>query len=386
VTGATERARVLIPIARPDLGQEELDAVADVVRSGLLGEGQRVATLEERWAERVGVSHAVAMSNGTVALTSILTGLGIGPGDEVITVAHTFVATANAILWAGATPVFVDIEPDTYLIDAKRIGAAITARTKAIMPVHLFGLPADMDMIQAIADRHGLAVVEDACQASGARFRSRAVGSFGHGAFSLGPTSNATAGEGGIVTTNDARLAGWLRAFRNHGLRGGSPAELLGHNRRLSDLAAAIGLVQLGKLGRNIARRQAAARTYDEAFANLPVRTPITPVGRSHVFHRYPVHVGRTRDAVLADLLGEGIGAEAPYPLPVHRQPYIQERGLHADLPVTDAVAAETIALPMFAGLRPDAQQQVGDAVISSVERHAATVAPAPRAAGSASR
>jgi perosamine synthetase len=362
----------MIPISRPDLGQEEIDAVSEVLRSGMLTEGRHVAELEAQWAARVGVHDAVAMSSGSVALTAILTGLGIGPGDEVITVAHTFVATANAILSAGATPVFVDVEPDTYLIDAKRIEAAITPRTKGVMPVHLFGLPADMDMIEAIADRYGLAVVEDACQAPGARFRGRAVGSFGHGAFSLGPTSNLTAGEGGLVTTNDARLAAWLRVFRNHGIRDGSPAEMVGYNLRMTDLAAALARVQLDKLVRNTHRRQAAARAYDEAFAGLAVRTPVTPVGRSHVFYRYPLHVGSIRDAVLADLIADGISAEAPYPLPLHRQPYIQERGLHADLPVTDAVGAETITLPIFAGLRAEEQQHVIESVVRSVERHTA--------------
>ena len=376
----------MIPSARPDLGPEELDAVAEVLRGGLLGEGRRVAELEEQWAARVGVRQAVAVNSGTVALGSILTGLGIGPGDEVITVSHTFVATANAILSAGAIPVFIDIEPDTYLIDAKRIEAAITPRTTAVVPVHLFGLPADMDMIQAIADRHGLVVVEDACQAPGARFRGHAVGSFGHGAFSLGPTSNLTAGEGGLVTTNDAHLAAWIRTYRNHGIRNASPAELLGRNLRLTDLAAAIGLVQLAKLGRNIARRQATARAYDDAFVGLPVRTPISPVGRSHVFDRYVLHIGPARDAVVASLVAEGIAAEAPYPVPVHRQPYIQERGLHADLPITDAVAAETMTLPMFAGLGPDGQQDVIDAVIRAVERHIPVAVPPLRAAGSGTR
>jgi perosamine synthetase len=368
----------MIPIARPDLGQEELDAVADVLRAGMLGEGRRVAELEEQWAARVGVRYAVAVSCGSAALSSILTGLGIGAGDEVITVSFTFVATANAILSAGAIPVFIDIEPDTYLIDAKRIEAAITPRTKAIMPVHLFGLPADMDMIQAIADRYGLVVVEDACQAPGARFRGHAVGRFGHGAFSLGPRSTLTAGEGGLVTTNDSRLATWLRTYRNQGIRNGLPVELLGRNLRLSDLAASISLVQLGKVGRNIARRQAAARTYDEAFRALTVQTPITPVGRSHVFHRYVLHVGPARDAVLGGLVADGIEAGAPYSVPVHRQPYIQERGLYAELPVTDAVASETIALPMFAGLRPDDQQRVIDAVVRAVEKHVDSAA-APR-------
>jgi perosamine synthetase len=246
----------MIPIARPDVGQEEVDAVASVLRSGLIAQGSRVAALEEQWAARVGVRHAVAVSNGTAALMSILAGLGAGPGDEVITVAHTAAATANAILSCGAVPVFVDIEPDTYLIDAKRIEAAITSRTKVVMPVHLFGLTADMDMIQAIADRHGLAVVEDACQAPGARFRGRPAGSFGHGAFSLGAASGLTTGEGGLITTNDDRLASWLRVYRNHGIGSGSAADLLGYNFRLTDLVAAVGLVQLDKLRRNISRRR----------------------------------------------------------------------------------------------------------------------------------
>ena len=175
----------MIPIARPDLGPEELEAVAEVLGSGMLAQGRKVAELEERWAKFIGVRHAVATANGTLALMGIFSGIGLEPGDEVITVSHTFAATANAILYTGATPVFIDIEPDTYLIDAKKIEAAITPRTRAICPVHLFGLVADMDMIRAIADRHGLAVVEDACQAHGATFRGRKAGSFGHGAFSL---------------------------------------------------------------------------------------------------------------------------------------------------------------------------------------------------------
>ena len=361
----------MIPIARPDVGQEEVDAVASVLRSGLIAQGSRVTALEEQWAARVGVRHAVAVSNGTAALMSILAGLGAGPGDEVITVAHTAAATANAILSCGAVPVFVDIEPDTYLIDAKRIEAAITSRTKVVMPVHLFGLTADMDMIQAIADRHGLAVVEDACQAPGARFRGRPAGSFGHGAFSLGAASGLTTGEGGLITTNDDRLASWLRVYRNHGLGSGSAADLLGYNFRLTDLVAAVGLVQLDKLRRNISRRQATARIYDEAFAGLPIRTPITPVGRSHVFHRYVVHLGSRRDIVLAELRAAGINAEVPFPLPLHRQPYIQERGLHAELPITDAIASEALSLPIFPGLPADAQQQVIDVVVAAASQRA---------------
>ena len=198
----------MIPIARPDFGPEETAAVTEVLASGMVAQGRRVAELEQDWADFVGVKHAIAMANGTVSLMSIFAGIGLEPGDEVITVSHTFAATANAILYTGATPVFVDIEPDTYLIDAKKIEAAITPRTRAICPVHLFGLVADMDMILAIADRHGLAVVEDACQAHGALFRGRPAGSFGHGAFSLYATKNMTTAEGGFVTVVERSFSG----------------------------------------------------------------------------------------------------------------------------------------------------------------------------------
>lgn len=363
----------MIPIARPDIGAEEIAAVTEVLESGMLAQGKRVAALEERWAAEVGVRHAIATSNGTVALMAVFAGLGLGPGDEVITVSHTFAATANAILFTGATPVFIDIEPDTYLIDAKRIEAAITPRTRAIVPVHLFGLVADMDMIQAIADRHGLAVVEDACQAHDAMYRGRKAGSFGHGTFSLYATKNMTTAEGGLITTNDDRLADWLRLYRNQGMRSRYQFEMLGYNFRLTDLAAAIGLAQLDKLERNTARRRAIAAGYDEAFADLPVGTPITPDGRTHVYHQYTLQVGPARDAIVAALRDAGVGADIYYPIPVHRQPYIMERGLHADLPVTDGAAATTLALPMFPGLTDAEHATVIAAVRDAVARFAGT-------------
>jgi perosamine synthetase len=362
----------VIPIARPDIGQEEIDAVSDVLRSGMIAQGRQVKAFEDAWAEAVGVRHAVAVGNGTLALMAIFAGIGLGPGDEVITVSHTFAATANAILSTGATPVFVDIEPDTWLIDAKQIERAITPRTRAICPVHLFGLVADMDMIGAIADRHGLIVVEDACQAHGATFRGRAAGSFGHGAFSLYATKNLTTGEGGLITTHDDALADWLRVYRNQGMRARYQFEMLGFNFRMTDLAAAIGLVQLAKLGRNTERRRAIAAAYDAAFADLPVRLPVTPVGRTHVFHQYTLEVGPARDAIVAEVRAAGITAETYYPIPVHRQAYVLERGLHADLPVTDAAAATTLSLPMFPGLSEAEQAQVIEAVRAAVTRHAA--------------
>jgi dTDP-4-amino-4,6-dideoxygalactose transaminase len=347
----------------------------------MLAGGRRVAELEERFAAFIGVKHAIAVSNGTVALMCLFEGLGLGPGDEVITVGHTFNATVSSILSTGATPIFVDIERDTYLIDAGRIEAAITPRTRAISPVHLFGLPADMAAITAIAERHGLAIVEDACQAHGATFGGRRVGSFGHGAFSLYGTKNMTTGEGGLITTDDDRLADWLRLYRNQGMRERYHHEALGYNFRLTDLAAAIGLCQLDKLERNTARRQAIAARYDAAFADLPIATPVIPAGRTHVFHQYTIAVDDDRDGIVADLGAAGIGTGIYYPIPVHRQPYVLERGLGADLPVTDRASEHTLSLPMYPMLAEEDQATVIAAVRAAVERRAAGVAAKPRAA-----
>jgi perosamine synthetase len=361
----------MIPPARPDLGPEEIAAVTEVLQSGMIAQGRRVAELEERWAAYCGSKHAIALSNGTVALMSIWAGLGLGAGDEVITVSHTFNATVSSILFTGASPVFVDIEPDTYLMDAGRIEAAITSRTRAICPVSLFGVVADMDAIQAIADRHGLIVVEDACQAHGAVYRSRRAGSFGYAAFSLYGTNNMTTGEGGFVNTNDDRLAEWIRLYRNQGMRERYHHDMLGYNFRMTDVAAAIGLVQLDKLERNTARRQEIARRYDEAFADLPVRLPIRPEGRTHVYHQYTIGVGVARDQIVAEMKDAGVVCGIYYPIPCHKAAYIQELGIEADLPNTDVAAAESMSLPMFPGLTAAEQDQVIAALRASIGHHA---------------
>jgi dTDP-4-amino-4,6-dideoxygalactose transaminase len=302
----------------------------------------------------------------------ILAGLGIGPGDEVVTVSHTVNATVSSILFTGATPVFVDIEPDTYLIDAARIEAVIRPRTRAIYPVHLYGLVADMDMISALADRHGLAVIEDGGGSHGATFRGRRAGSWGHGAFGL-----YGAGEGGLITTNDDRLADWIRRYRDHGRRG-RQAEILGFDFHLSEVAAAIGLVGLDRIGRGIAARQAIAARYSAAFEDLPIRRPLVPVGRKHVFHRYTVWLGEARDAVVGDLAGQGVEAAVEYPVPIHRQPYVLERGIHADLPVTDAAAEGSLGLPIYAGLTDEEVDRVIAAVRAAVGRHVREPVRAP--------
>jgi perosamine synthetase len=361
----------MIPVVRPDIGEEEVAAVSEVLRSGMIAQGKRVAELEERWADYVGVKHAIAVANGTLALMAIYAGLELGPGDEVITVSHSFNATGSAVLSTGATPVFIDIEADTFDMDADLIEAAITPRTKAICPVHLFGLPADLQAIGAIAEKHGLALVEDACQAHGAKFEDRRVGSFGHGAFSLYGTKNMTTGEGGFVTTDDDRLADWIRLYRNQGMRVRYYHDILGYNFRMTDIGAAIGLVQLDKLDRNTERRRAIARRYDDGFAGTDIVTPIVPDGRTHVYHQYTVDVGEARDAIVDELTAAGIGTGVFYPVPVHRQAYIVERGIHADLPVTDRAARRSVSLPMFPTLSEADQATVIDAVRSTVARHA---------------
>jgi dTDP-4-amino-4,6-dideoxygalactose transaminase len=357
----------MIPISRPDLGSEEIAAVTEVMNSGMIAQGPRVAEFEERWAAFCGARHAIALSNGTVALMSLFAGLGLGPGDEVITVSHTFNATVSSILFTGASPVFVDIEPDTYLMSAARIEAAITSRTRAICPVSLFGMVADMDAIQAIADRHGLTVVENACHAHGAQYRGRRAGSFGYAAFSLHGTGNMTTGEGGFITTQDDRLADWIRLYRNQGMRERYHHEILGYNLRMTDIGAAIGLVQLDKLERNTARRQAIARRYDEAFADLPVRLPVWPQGRTHVYDQYTIGVGSGRDRIVAEMEEAGVTCGVYYPIPSHRQAYVLELGIEADLPNTDVAAAGSLSLPMYAGLTEAEQNVVVGAMRASV-------------------
>jgi dTDP-4-amino-4,6-dideoxygalactose transaminase len=234
----------------------------------------------------------------------------------------------------------------------------------------LFGMIADMDAIQAIADRHGLIVVEDACQAHGALYRGRRAGSFGYAAFSLYATKNMTTSEGGFVNTNDDRLADWIRLYRNQGMKERYRHEILGYNFRMTDIAAAIGLVQFAKLEANTARRQAIARRYDEAFADLPIKLPIWPDGRTHVYHQYTIGVGANRDQIVAEMKDAGVSCGIYYPIPCHRATYVQELGIEADLPNTDVAAAESMSLPMFPGLTEAEQETVIAALGAAVARN----------------
>lgn len=343
----------MIPISKPYIGEAEKQAVLEVLESGMLVQGPRVARLEERFAALCGTRHAIATSSGTTALHVALLAHGIGPGDEVITSPFTFIASANSIVYVGAKPVFVDIEPETFNINPALIEAAITPRTRAIMPVHLYGYPCDMDPILAIAERHGLVVIEDAAQAVGAEYRGRMTGSFGTGCFSLYATKNIQSGEGGIITTNDDTIAETCRLLRAHGSRRRYYHEMLGYNFRLSDLHAAIGLAQMDRVEEFTARRRANA-----AYLNAHITTARTPQvrpGYGHVWHQYTIRVGdgahdegAARDAAVQQLTAAGIGTGIFYPIPANRQQHLLDLGMGGEaMPVAEQVSREVISLPV---------------------------------------
>jgi perosamine synthetase len=341
--------RAFIHIAKPQLGDEEKAAVMAVLDSGMLAQSKRVAEFEARFAEFCGVKHAVAVASGTASLWVTLMAHGIGPGDEVITTPFSFIASSNCILYVGAQPVFVDIEPDTCLIDATAIEAKITERTRAILPVHLYGQPCDMTAIMDIADRHNLIVIEDACQAHGATFEGQQVGSFGTGCFSFYPTKNMTTGEGGIVTTNDDALADRLRLLRNHGQSERYRHEILGYHFRTTDIQAAIGLVQLEKLPAWNEQRIANAQYLSDRLRG--VRIPTVRPGRRHVFHQYTIRVPRDRQAFQDHLKEQGVGSAIHYPCPIHHQPVYTSLGYKDVLPQAESVAQEVLSLPVYPAL-----------------------------------
>jgi perosamine synthetase len=360
----------VIPIARPQMGTEEKELVWSAMEAGALAQGPRVAELEQRFAEFIGVAQAVATSSGTTALHLALLGYGIGPGDEVVTVPFTFIASANSILFTGARPVFVDIEPDSYTIDVAQTEAAITARTRAIMPVSLYGNPAEMNAIAQIADRHGLAVVEDAAQAHGAAIDGRRSGSWGAGCFSFYPTKNMTTGEGGMVTTDDLELADRLRLLREHGMKVRYHHDVLGYNFRMTDLHASIGLAQLTKLPAYNERRIAIAERYSATLEG--VINPTVRPGTRHVFHQYTIRVHR-RDEFAERLRKLGVGSAIYYPVPVHRQkPFLALGYGDERFPVTEQLTGEVLSIPVH----PSLTDEEVETVIAAVNATAAELGP----------
>jgi len=341
----------MIHMAKPQIGEEEKQAVMEVLDSGIIAQGPRVKAFEEGFAEMCGTKFAIATSSGTTALHVALLAHGIGAGDEVITSAFTFIASANSILFTSARPVFVDIDPKTFNLNPDLIEAAITPKTKAIMPVHLYGLACDMDPILRIAEKHNLAIIEDACQSHGAGYKGGKVGSFGTGAFSLYPTKNITSDEGRMITTKDPVVDEKCRVLRQHGMRRRYYHDELGYNFRMTDIHAVIGLAQLKKLGRFNAQRQANAKMLSENLKGVTV--PYIPEGLTHVFHQYTVLVPNgKRDALRTYLQEHGVSSEVYYPIPIHQQSfYISELGYKDTLPETEHATLEVLSLPVHVGL-----------------------------------
>ncbi|HSM38640.1 MAG TPA: DegT/DnrJ/EryC1/StrS family aminotransferase [Candidatus Limnocylindrales bacterium] len=342
----------MIPIARPQMGEEEKQSVWEALESGSLAQGARVRELEDRFAAFVGVPHAVATSSGTTALHLALLASGVEAGDEVITVPFTFIASAASILYTGARPAFVDIGEDDFCIDPALVEAAITPRTRAIMPVSLYGQPADMPALATLAERHGLALIEDAAQAHGASIGDRRSGSWGAGCFSFYPTKNMTTGEGGMITTSDPDLAERARLLREHGMKVRYHHDVLGYNFRMTDVHASIGLAQLDKLpGYNRRRREIAGR-YDAELRG--VITPRVRAGVTHVYHQYTIRVAE-RDRFADELRQLGVGSGIYYPIPVHRQkPFVAMGYGDQRFKVTDRVTGEVLSIPVHPSLSDD--------------------------------
>jgi len=346
--------------------KDEIDAaVASVFDSGWFVLGENVRAFEEEFARYCGVKYAVGVGSGLEALHLALLALGVGEGDEVITVPFTAVATTLAISFAGAKPVFVDVEPDTCLMDATKIREHITPRTKAIIPVHLYGQCADMDAINSIAREKGLKVIEDAAQAHGAMYRGKRAGALGDvGCFSFYPSKNLGAyGEAGMVTTNDESVAERVRMLRNYGQSDRYHHKLKGYNSRLDELQAAVLRVKLRHLDEWNEERRELARRYNEALTDCGVGLPVEREGRRHVFHLYVIRSPQ-RDALREYLRERQIGTQIHYPIPVHLQEAYKELGLRRGcFPVSERLADEVLSIPLFPELSESEVSAVIDAV-----------------------
>ncbi len=390
VEGGTPVRKTMLPYGRQSISEEDIQAVVDVLRSDWLTTGPKVAEFEEAVAAWVGAKYAVAFSSGTAALHGAAFAAGLKPGDEAITSPLTFAATANCVLYQGARPVFADVSPDTLNLDPDRFAERITPGTRAVLPVDYAGHPADFDPILALAERHGLTVIEDACHALGAEYRGRRTGSIAHmSVFSFHPVKHVATGEGGMVTTNRADLTESLRRFRNHGISSDARQRhasgqwhyemvLLGFNYRLTDVACALGLSQLKKLEANLARRRQIAARYTAAFRSL--RAVVLPSARPNVnpaWHLYPIRVNPAllntdRAHVFRALRAENIGVNVHY-IPVHMHPYYRERFGYkgGEYPVAEAAYEQLISLPMFHGMTDEDVQDVIDALTKVMNQYA---------------
>jgi len=353
-----------VPLSRPDISKSDIDAVVKVLKSPRLSLGPKLVAFENAFARYMGLAHAVAVNSGTSALHLLVRALGLGPGQEMITSPFTFVATSNCALFEGATPVFVDIDEDTWNMDVTKIEEAITPRTRLLMPVHIFGRPMPMDQVMRIARRHGLPVVEDACEALGATYKRRKAGTFGVAStFAFYPNKQMTTGEGGMIVTDDDRLADLARSMRNQGRdphAGWLAHARLGYNYRLSDINCALGLSQLARVEKFIAARERVAARYIRKLSEVEELVMPAPYRQGRIsWFVFVVRLAdrftaRQRDAVMAALANRGIGTNN-YFSPVHLQKFYREQFGYkpGDFPVTEKIAARTIALPFYNRLAP---------------------------------
>jgi perosamine synthetase len=354
-----------VPIAQPSLGREEAEAVTAVLASGMIAQGPVTTAFENEFAAYCGVPHAVAVNNGTAALHTALLAAGVGPGDEVVVPAFTFFATASSVSMCGATPVFADVDPATATIDPADVQAKITPRTKAVIGVHLYGQPCDAGALREICDDRRLVFIEDAAQAHGAEYHGKRTGSLGDLAcFSFYATKNMATGEGGMVTTSSDGYDARLRRVINHGQSDKYLHTELGYNYRLTDIAAAIGRVQLAKLDGFNGRRQENAAYYSTHITAPGLVLPSVAPGRTHVWHQYSLRVTEefplSRDGLMAHLRGKGIGCAVHYPVALSRQPYYAGA---AACPVAESLAASVLSIPIHPGVSDEGRAYICDTI-----------------------
>jgi perosamine synthetase len=343
-----------VPIAKPNFGTEEEEALKAVLESGILVQGEKTRAFEKSFGEYIGVKHAVAVTNGTIALDVALKALKLGPGDEVITSAFSFISSGNCILFQGAKPVFADINPRTFNIDPQDVAEKLTAKTKAIIPIHMFGQPAEMNVLKEIAEDKEIAVIEDAAQAHGAEYKGQKAGALGDmGCFSFYATKNMTTGEGGMVTTNSQKLASKARLLVNHGQSRKYHHNSLGYNYRMTEFSAALGLVQLKKLDEFNKKRRINAKLLTKGLCSLQGLTPpYVEKDVKHVFHQYVMRVEDTypkdRDELATHLDVRGVGVAVHYPMPIYMQPLYQKLGYGGTVcPVSEEVCGRVLSLPV---------------------------------------
>lgn len=356
----------MINIAKPIITDEEIEAVTEVLKSGMLAQGPKVEEFQNKFAQYSDAKYGIATSSGTTALHTALVAAGVEQGDEVITTPFTFAATSNSILYSNATPVYADIDPKTFNLNPEKIEEKITDKTKAIMPVHLYGQPADMDPILEIAEKHDLKVIEDAAQAHGSTYKGKKIGSIGDlGCFSFYPTKNMTTGEGGMVTTNDEELAEKSSMVRAHGESKRYEQSLLGYNYRMTDIAASIGLVQLKNIDQINKKRNENAEYLSEGLSDVKgITTPEIADNVTHVFHQYTIRVSKDRNAFKDFLTQKEIGTGVHYPIVLYKQPYYQNIGLTGNCPEAELAANQVISLPVH----PSLTQEELDTIISAVK------------------